>query len=78
MILLQSCSWISIGTTKDDYYTKHATSMLQAMVGRHDEFEASLRKLRGANANISQEKADIQVKTSFHFIKFYGHLFCYY
>lgn len=33
----------------------------QAMVGRRQEFETALRKLRGPNANISQEEADIQV-----------------
>jgi SP family sugar porter-like MFS transporter len=38
-----------------------STSGLQAKIGKEAEFEAALQRLRGKNADISQEAADIRV-----------------
>ena len=36
---------------------------MQAKVGRQKDFEAALQRLRGKNADISEEKDEIQVHT---------------
>lgn len=36
-------------------------SLFQAKVGQQKEFELALRKLRGKDADITEETADIQV-----------------
>lgn len=41
---------------------------MQAKQGRQKEFEASLRKLRGKDADISTEAAEIQVCAEIHSI----------
>jgi SP family sugar porter-like MFS transporter len=38
-----------------------STSGLQAKIGKEAELEAALQRLRGKNADISQEAADIRV-----------------
>jgi SP family sugar porter-like MFS transporter len=38
-----------------------STSGLQAKIGKEPELEAALQRLRGKNADISQEAADIKV-----------------
>lgn len=42
-------------STKIVYYRS------QAKTGKHKEFEAALRKLRGEDADVSREEAEIQV-----------------
>jgi SP family sugar porter-like MFS transporter len=39
---------------------------LQAKIGREIECEAALQRLRGKNADISQEAAEIRVISSLH------------
>ena len=51
-------------------YCERLNSVMQAMSGKQKEFETALRKLRGADANISKEMADIQVSTVFTFNNF--------
>lgn len=41
--------------------------LIQAKIGKHEEFEAALQKLRGKDADISQEATEIQVS----FLKLY-------
>ena len=36
---------------------------MQAKIGREKEFEVALQKLRGKDADISEEAAEIQVRT---------------
>lgn len=38
--------------------------LMQAKTGRQKDFDAALRKLRGKNADISEEAAEIQVLLS--------------
>jgi SP family sugar porter-like MFS transporter len=38
----------------------------QAKIGREKECEAALQRLRGENADISQEAAEIRVTSSLH------------
>jgi hypothetical protein len=42
-----------------------STSGLQAKIGNEPELEAALQRLRGKNADISQETADIRVTFRF-------------
>lgn len=42
-----------------------STTVLQAKIGKEKELEAALQHLRGKNADISQEAADIRVTLGF-------------
>lgn len=46
-------------------------NFLQAKVGRMKDFEAALQILRGENADISEEAAEIRVKFSQFMITFF-------
>lgn len=43
---------------------KQCLTNVQAKTGNHKEFQAALRKLRGKDADISEEAAEIQVRVS--------------
>ena len=43
-----------------------STSCLQAKIGKEPELKAALQRLRGKNADISQEAADIRVIFRFY------------
>lgn len=45
-----------------------STSCLQAKIGKEHELKAALQRLRGKNADISLEAADIKVTFQFMFI----------